>query len=186
MVTEVVHKRREEFGDMPKATNLLITFLNNKNRYQLDEIEIDDRIATIIEIKKVLTKRNLMLNLEKRCESIQADIDSFMTKYGILREKGLPSPMAINDKMMTQEDYIEIINKLAKNQVSTSGVKSFPTGKVLYDSLENLFYIEHEVKQLFTSKPNFSRYTKADEIYRKMVRMKLAGSEWWTKLIDLL
>jgi len=84
--------------------------------------------VTIIEIEKVLTKRNLMLNLEKRCQSIQADIDSFMLKYGILREKGLPSPMVINDKLMTREDYNEILNKLARNQASTSGVKTLPTG----------------------------------------------------------
>jgi len=68
-----------------------------------------------------------MLNLEKRCQSIQVDIDSFMTKYGILREKGLPSPMVINDKLVTQEDYIERLKKLAASQASTSGVKSLPT-----------------------------------------------------------
>jgi len=55
--------------------------------YHLDELEIQDRTTTIIEIKKVLTERNLILNLERRCQSIQADIDSFMLKYGILREK---------------------------------------------------------------------------------------------------
>ena len=62
-----------------------------------------------------------------------------MTKYGILRERGLPSPMVIHNKLMTQDDYIERLNRLVKSQASTSGVKFFPTGKVLYDSLENLF-----------------------------------------------
>ena len=124
--------------------------------------------------------------MEKRCQSIQTDIDSFMLKYGILREKGLPSPMVIHDKLMTQEDYIDKLNKMARSQASTSGMKSLPTGNVLYDGLENLFYIEHEVKHLFTSKPNFSKYTEADEVYRKMIRMKLLDSEWWTNLIDLL
>lgn len=77
----------------------MITLLNSKNRYQLDELGIEDRIGTIIEINKTLTKRNLMLNLEKRCQSIQDDIDRFMTKFGILKEKGLPSPMVIHDKL---------------------------------------------------------------------------------------
>jgi len=45
----------------------MIDFLNSRNRHWLEELEIEDRIATIIEIKKFLTKRNLMLNLEKRC-----------------------------------------------------------------------------------------------------------------------
>lgn len=92
---------KEELRDKPKEENQLIEFLNNKNRYQLDALEIQDRTTTILEIEKVLTKRNLMLNLEKRCQSIQADIDDFMLKYGILREKGLSSPLVINDKLMT-------------------------------------------------------------------------------------
>ena len=61
-----------------------------------------------------------------------------------------------------------------------------PTGKVLYDGHENVFYIEHEVKNLFTSRPNFAKYTEDDEIYTKMIRVKLPGSEWWKKLTDLL
>ena len=48
VTTEAVHKTREELGDMPEVANLLITFLKNRNRYQLDELEIDDRIETII------------------------------------------------------------------------------------------------------------------------------------------
>lgn len=127
-----------------------------------------------------------MLNLEKRCQSIQASIDSFMLKYGILREKGLPSPLVIHDKLMTQEDYIERLHKQSKSQASSLGVKALRIGKVLYDSHENLFYIEHEIKHLFTSKPIFAKYTKADEVYRKMIRIKLPDSEWWTNFIDLL
>ena len=87
VATEAIHKTVEELGDKPKEANQLITFVNRRSRYQLDELGIEDRIGTIIEIKKVLTKRNQMLNLEKRCQSIQADIDRFMTKFGILREK---------------------------------------------------------------------------------------------------
>ena len=92
MAIEAIHKTMEELGNKTEEANQLITFSNNKNRYQLDELEIDDRTTPIIEIKKVLTERNLMLNLEKRCQSIHADNDIFMKKYGILREKGLPSP----------------------------------------------------------------------------------------------
>lgn len=127
-----------------------------------------------------------MLNLEKRCHNFQADIDSFMLKYGILREKGLPSPLVIHENLMIQEDHIERLHKQSKSQASSLGVKALPIGKVLYDCLENLFYIEHEVKHLFSSKPNFAKYTEVDEVYRKMIRMKLPNNEWWTSLIDLL
>ena len=87
VATKAILKTMEELGDKPEEANQLITFLNSRNKYQLDELEIEDKIGTIIEIKKVLTKRKLMLNLEKKCHSIQTDFDIFMTKYGILREK---------------------------------------------------------------------------------------------------
>ena len=108
-----------------------------------------------------------MLNLEKRCQSIQTNIDSFMLKYGILREKGLPSPMVIHDKLMTQDDYIEKLEKQAKSQTSSSAVKALPTRKVLYDGLENLFYIEHEIKNLFLANLIFPNIQKSMKSTRK-------------------
>lgn len=127
VATEAIEKTKGDLGDQPKESVQLIKSLNKKNRHQLDELGIEDRIGTIIEIKKVLTKRNLMLNLEKKCQSMQADIDRFMKKIGILRGKFLPSPTVIHDKLTTHEDYVERLNKLAKDQASTSGVKALPT-----------------------------------------------------------
>jgi len=109
-----------------------------------------------------------------------------MKRYGILREKGLPSPMVIHDKLMTQDHYIERLNKLASNQASTLGVKYLTTGKVLHDSLENMFFIENEEKHLFINMLNFSKYIEANEIYRKMIIIKLPRNEWRMKLTDLL
>ena len=73
---------------MPEDANRRIHFLNNKNRYELQELNIEDKIETILEIRKVLSKRNLMLNLEEKCHNMQVAIDRFMAKFQILREKG--------------------------------------------------------------------------------------------------
>jgi len=109
-----------------------------------------------------------------------------MLKYGILREKDLPNPLVINEKLMTHEDYIERLNKQARSHGGPSRVKALLTGKVLYDGFKNLFYIQHEVKHLFTSQPSFSKYTEVDEVYMKLIRMKMPDNEWWTNLIDLI
>jgi len=92
---------KEELGDKLKGANRLIHFLNSKNIYELLELNIEDRTTTILEIRKVLSKRNLMLNLEEKCHNMQVAIDRFMAKFQILREKGLSNPMVINDKLMT-------------------------------------------------------------------------------------
>ena len=186
VATEAIQKVREELGDKPEDANRLIHLLNNKNGYELHELGVEDGIEAILEITKVLSKRSLMLNLEEKCHNMQVAIDRFMAKFQILRDKDLPSHMAIHDKLMTQLDYTDIVRKLAKEQSSTSGIKALPTGKVLYDTLENLFFLEHEVKHLFVTKPNFSKYTEADEIYRRILKLKLPDGEWWEKMTDLL
>jgi len=75
---------------------------------------------------------------------------------------------------------------LAKEQARTSSIKALPTGKVLYNTFENLFFLEHEIKHLFLTKPNFSNYTEADEIYRRMMNVKLPNAKWWETMTDLL
>ena len=94
---------------------------------------------------------------------MQKDINEFMEKFGILQSKGLPSRLVINDKLMRPDDYVNKLHQYANSQASSSAIsstpKALPTGRVLYDSLENLFYVEHELKHLFPVQPNFVKYT---------------------------
>lgn len=126
---------------MLEEATRIIHFLNSKNKYEFQELEIPNRIGIILEVKRVLTKRNLMLNLEDKCQTMLLAIDRFMVKFEILRKKGLPNPLVINDKLMTQEDYNRKIREVARNQVNTSSMKGIPTSKVLYQTFENLFYL---------------------------------------------
>lgn len=109
-----------------------------------------------------------------------------MLKFQISREKGLPIPFVINEKIMTQLDYDNRLRQLAKEQASTSAIQALSTGKVLYNTFENLFFLQHEIKHLFITKPNFSKYTEADEIYRQMMHVKLPNAEWWENMTHLL
>ena len=77
---------------------------------------------------------------------------------------------------MKHADFVHKLNTYVVDQVNTltsaSGEKALPLGQSLYDNLENLFYIEREVKHLFQLQPNFFRYTKTDETLRKLQRHK--------------
>ena len=129
---EAIQRAKTELGDMPEEATKIIHFLNSKNKYELQELEIPNRIGTILEVKKVLTKRNLMLNLEDKCQTMQLAIDKFTVKFDVLRQKGLPNPLVINDKLIPQEDYNRRIREVARDQVNISSMKGMPTGKVLY------------------------------------------------------
>jgi hypothetical protein len=56
---------KEELGENPTKSTDLIIFLNSKNK-ELEELEIEDKTKTILEIKKVLTMKGLMLKLEEK------------------------------------------------------------------------------------------------------------------------
>ena len=187
---EEIQRTRAELGKMPEKATRLINFLNNKNKYQLEELGIEDRIGTILEVKRVLTKRSLMQNLERRCHDMQEEITSFMEKFGILQSKGLPSPLVINDKLMRHIDYVDKLNQYAGNQASlltsASTSKELPTGRVLYGSLENLFYVEHELKHLFPVYPTFFKHTETDEILRKLQKTRIPQRKWWEEILEIL
>jgi hypothetical protein len=51
---------------MPTEAAEIIKFLNSKSREELEDLKIEDRIETILEVKRVLTKRGIMLQLEEK------------------------------------------------------------------------------------------------------------------------
>jgi len=87
---------------------------------------------------------------------------------------------------MPHEDYDRRIREVAKEQANNSSMKGMPTGKVLYKTFESLCYLQHEVKHLFINKPTFAKYIETDEVYRRMVNIKLPDARTWEELNDLL
>ena len=83
------------------------------NKYELEELGITDRTGTILEVKKVITKRNLMMQLEDKCQTMELAIGRFMVKFDTLRQKGLPNPLVINDRLVPHEVYDKRIIEVA-------------------------------------------------------------------------
>jgi hypothetical protein len=63
---QTIEKIRGEFGEMLAEATEIIKFLNSKTREELEELRIEDRTKTILEVKRVLTKRGLMIQLEEK------------------------------------------------------------------------------------------------------------------------
>lgn len=75
--------QEEEVIDMIKA-------LNSKSREELEGINIPKKIATILEIKKVLQKRSLIKQLETKCQTLDVVVQRFHSKFNVVNQKGLP------------------------------------------------------------------------------------------------
>lgn len=91
---------------MPSTANRIIKFLNSRNRYELKELEVAARIEAILQVKKVLTKKNLNVQLEEKCQNLELKVNRFFNKIEPLTQKGLPSMFVVNGKLMAREDYV--------------------------------------------------------------------------------
>lgn len=104
---QAISTNNNELGDMPATTNNIIKFLNSKNIYELDDLGVDDRTKTILELKKVLTKKNLIVQLIKKRHSLEIAVNIIFTKIEALTKRCLPSLFVINEKLMTKEYYMK-------------------------------------------------------------------------------
>ena len=76
-------------------------YLEDISEPEIEEArEIVDRTITILEIRKFISKKNLMKQLEEKCENMNIAITKFMVKFENLRQRGLPNILVINDKLM--------------------------------------------------------------------------------------
>lgn len=60
-------KAKELLADKPEQANKLIHFLNIHTKDQLAALDIQNRTDTILTVKRVLTMRNYVQNLERKC-----------------------------------------------------------------------------------------------------------------------
>ena len=183
-------RSRASLGSMPDIATRMINVLNNRTGLQLAAMCIRDRTDTILSIKKVLTLRNYVQTLERKCQDIQAEVNTFGAKITTLYGRGLPSLVNSAGKLLPHEQYAKRVNNYIANQLIASartpeGAGPL-TGQELYDKLENLFYIEHEINHLFEVPPNYYKYTEADETFIKMQRHQMPTDEWWTNMIRTL
>lgn len=152
-------KARASLGNMPEQANRMIQVLNTHTKDQLAAIGIRSRTDTILLKKRVLTLRNFVQTLERKCQEMQAEINEFRVKFAALQTKGLPSLVTNAGILLSHEHYAKRVNNYASNKITTSSSTSEetrpPSGQSLYDKLENLFYIEHEINHLFEVPPNY-------------------------------
>ena len=85
---------------------------------------------------------------------------------------------------MAKEDYFKRLHHIATDAANISNIKGNITGKTLLEAIKNQIYIEHELKHVFQVKPTFVKYTEADEIYRRLIKVTVPDQEAWIDLCD--
>jgi hypothetical protein len=85
-------------------------------------MEIEDRKNTILEVKKVLTKKGFILQLEDKAQVMDIGVQRFFSKIEVLHKKGLPALLVINDKLITLSYYKQKISTVEKDGSKLVGI----------------------------------------------------------------
>ena len=163
--------------------------MNGQDKEELVAIGINNRIEAILTAKKVLTLRNYVQNVERKCYEIQAEVEEYKLKIGILQAKGLPSLLSSTGRLITRDQFTNRMATYIENQITASGSTPEqtgpPTGQSLYTKLEGLFFIENEANYLFETPPNFWQYTEVDETLTKIRRHQMPKEDWWQGMLQI-
>jgi hypothetical protein len=72
---------------MPTEAHVIIKFLNSKTKEEMEALQIEDMTKTILEVKRVLTKKGLMPQLEERVQEMDVVVQTFFIKLNLCRRK---------------------------------------------------------------------------------------------------
>ena len=112
-------------------------------------------------------------------------VQIFFNKFEVLDKKVITGLLVPNDKTITLLDYKQKINVVAKDSSKFARIQGSITGKYFLETLQLDLSIQHEIKHIFITKPTFSKYTKMDEIYRKLLKVSIPGKKRWEDLCSL-
>ena len=103
-------RARAALGSMPELATRMINVLNNRTGAQLANMGIRDRTDTIFLIKRALTLRNYVQALDRKCQDIQVEVNSFTSKLTALYDRGLPSLINNAGRLLPHEQYAKRVN----------------------------------------------------------------------------
>ena len=92
----------------------------------------------------------------------------------------------INDKLITQEDYVMKMKEVARSSTKFSGIKGNMIARAFLETIGDYFFIQNKVKYIFTIKPTFPKHTEVDEIYQRVIKLTIPNEKRWEELCDLL
>lgn len=113
-------RAQASLGNMPEIANRMIQVLNNRTGLQLAGMGIRDRTDTILLIKRVLTLRNYVQTLDRKCQEMQTEVNEFIAKITALHNGGLPSLVTSARRLLSHEHYANRVNNYATNQITAS------------------------------------------------------------------
>ena len=127
-----------------------------------------------------------MTQLETKCQILKTYVQRFHFKFNLLNQRGLLGLVAPNDRLISLKEYCQKLDTRATDKEKVASITGHITRKHALEALYFYLTIKHEIKHLFVNKPTFEKYTKVDEVYRKLVNLAIPSEEQWDHLCGVI
>jgi len=65
-------------------------------------------------------------------------------------------------------------------------LRAIMIAKAFIETMSNDFYVQNEVRHIFSVKPTFAKYTEVDEICLRVTKLTIPDERRWEELVNLL
>lgn len=151
--------------------------LISKTKDELEELNIKDRTNALMEVKRVLKNKNIMVKLENKSKELELQLKRFNNKFNVVEEKELLAFRASNGKLIPLEKYQDQLCNIATDASKVSKVGGTISGEAFIEGLQHGLFIRREIHHLFLNKPNFETCIEVDERFRSMVNFYIPSEE---------
>lgn len=91
----------------PEEAKNIIELMNSKTREELEDLNIPNITAIVIEVKRILTNKKLVIQLENKRKDLELQLKRLNKNFTLLQEKGLPTLRTSNGQLIPLENYKE-------------------------------------------------------------------------------
>ena len=113
-----IKRTLNEMKHKPKITHLVMNTLISKNNEELEEINIRDRIQTIMDATKVITKKGLPQHAKSKVIKFFRDVVSLKSLFKCALNLGLHSPWNGKGDLYPENYYVELMATCKNNDIN--------------------------------------------------------------------
>ena len=184
-VEKDITKDEQELGDKPQVANKIIRVLNSKTKEELNQIGVKDRTSTIMYFEKVLTKRNLIQQVQSKVVHLQINVQWYKMNYKNMVEVGLPEYYSKKGNFLSLPDYQQLLISARENVNKFKGVTGILKGQTIFYLLDDDFFLLWHLRNLFQTTPTYEACTEMEKDYIRLTSCKYTSNQEWEQFAQL-
>ena len=161
--------------------------MNTTSKVDLQALEINDIVETIIAARKVIGKHNHLKNDQNQTNALINKVKGFIAKFSNFFQNGLPSFRHGQEYFISQEYYQALFVHQRNEDSKFNDLEKHLKGHVIVDKLKDDFYLLCKFRMIVKNfpPPSYSKHNDMEVLTKEMVTYEYHIEIHWEKIVKL-